>query len=196
MAVGLLVIGFFYLELASSVEAVLVTVLFDVVAIIMNVVWLILYWRNFWSGDYIDSGTLERQRGWLCILSLVMIGIEVVLLFLMFRIFWFIKKRTTGSMAYSQSMQLQGGPSATGTYNQTQFYRPGSIDYFTNYQTDGFFIERPMGFMQQAPGTANKGIPTNAPTTSGNPIPIQQQGAPPQTGSPVPPLNPPPGTKP
>lgn len=143
----------------------------------MNVVWAILYWNNFWGGQYIDSGSLDGPRKFLCILTLVMLGIEVVLLFLLARIFWFVKKRTTGALPYSPYMQLQGGPMAggAGVYQQN-FYRPGSIDYYQNFRTDGFFIERPMGYLQRAPGQANMGVPVTAPTSGANPMPIAQTG--------------------
>jgi hypothetical protein len=204
MAVALLVIGFFYLDLAYTVESVLVVGLFDLVAIIMNVVWLILYWSNFWGGDYIDSGSLDGNRRWLIILTFVMLGIEVVLLFLLSRIFWFVKKRTTGSLPYNNQMQVQGGPSAFGGVYQQNFYRPGSIDYYQNFRTDGFFIERPMGYQQRAPGQAAMGVPTSAPTSGANPMPIAQPGTgpvpvtgpqtPPGPAGPVPTLALPPRT--
>jgi hypothetical protein len=184
MAVGLMVIGFFYLDLAYTLESLFVVATFDFIAIIMNVVWLILYWSHFWSDDYIDSSTLDGPRRLLVILSFIMIGIEVILLFLLVRIFWFIKRRTTGSRSYATDMQLRGGPAAGGNiYNNAQVLRPGSIDFYTNFQTDGFFIERPMGYTQGAPGQNNMGVPVTGGPSTGNPMPFPQQGAPgaPQT---------------
>lgn len=177
-----MLIGFFYLGPHKSVETVVLTAGTNFVAIVMNITWLIMYYSNFWSGDYIDSGSLLGPRRWEVVLAIVLIALEVLTMLLLLRLFWICKSASYYGKGMTAYAIPKGGPGYgfSSTYHQNNF-----LNQWNMTTGDGFFIERPNNFnpqyldqnavaMNATGGKAQaQGANTGAP---GSPQPAQNAG--------------------
>jgi hypothetical protein len=191
-----MLIGFFYLGPHKTVHSVFLTAGVNFVAIVMNITWLILYYSEFWNGEYIDSDTLHGSRRWEVILALILIVLEVLTMLLLLRLFWICKSasykvnRPGYDMTYGDL-----GKFLSSNYHQNNF-----MNQWNMASGDGFFIERPQNFnaqysnntpAQKPSATQVKGNTAALNNTPGSPQPGQMAQttpvAPLEMQSPIPP---------
>ena len=187
MAVGLLLIAFFFLQLDHSKNSTLHLAGLTLVAIILDILWLIFYQSKFWNTDYIDSGTFNFGRRYEVIVQYILLIVKVLVLLLLYRLFRMEERSKYRFMSQPTppfGIPMGYLPPGNNPYTVAQppgFYRPTGVSNWTGTGNEGFFLEPPgassVGYgnsLGPAPNpTGPAALPQGSPLPPG-PVPLGQ----------------------
>lgn len=136
MAVGLLLIGFFFLRLDFSHKGIGVTALFLTVSVIMDIAWIFTYRKvrgaeqTSFDDKYVDDGSLKTGRNWEMLLSWILLLSKLLVYALLYKFF-------------KMSSRLRDASNLVNISAQDNLAALSRRQGPSQYYSEGFFLDKP-----------------------------------------------------